>query len=186
MGLPPEGPNASSVCCHPAICVSAPTWSRETSSSARAPAFRLHTHHQGAGRGPRTNFQDGRVGCMHFSTQTCADKRPFSSTLTVSSKRLVESPVSRADARRTLHYTCHQLEIGMPIAAADFFSDDAEHPAAYQSADQVPAPGNAAIRSYLTARLTPVLVKALIKMDEENPSRPLQWLASYLEEYTDI
>jgi hypothetical protein len=76
----------------------------------------------------------------------------------------------------------------MPIAAADFFSDDAEHPAAYQSADQlVPAPsGNAAIRSYLTARLTPVLVKALIKMDEENPSRPLQWLASYLEEYTDI
>lgn len=93
------------------------------------------------------------------------------------STRLVESPESH---RRTT------LEIGMPIAAADFFSDDAEHPAASQSADQVPAPGNAAIRSYLTARLTPVLVKALIKMDEENPSRPLQWLASYLEEYTDI
>ena len=89
----------------------------------------------------------------------------------------MESPESH---RRTT------LEIGMPIAAADFFSDDAEHPAASESADQVPAPGNAAIRSYLTARLTPVLVKALIKMDEENPSRPLQWLASYLEEYTDI
>jgi len=29
MGLPPEGPNASSVCCHPAICVSGPTWDRE-------------------------------------------------------------------------------------------------------------------------------------------------------------
>jgi hypothetical protein len=73
----------------------------------------------------------------------------------------------------------------MPAAAADFVSDDAEHSAASQSAE-VPSPGNAAIRSYLTARLTPVLVKALIQMDEENPSRPLQWLATYLEDYTDI
>jgi hypothetical protein len=81
MGLPPEGPNASSVCCHPAICESGPTWGRENVNLKR-PRFvimlqvHVNTQHvfthiirvQVEVHG--TNFQDGRVGCMHFSPQT--------------------------------------------------------------------------------------------------------------------
>jgi len=46
--------------------------------------------------------------------------------------------------------------------------------------------GSAAVRSYLNATLTPVLLKALMKMEDEQPNRPILWLAEYLENYSDI
>ena len=39
-----------------------------------------------------------------------------------------------------------------------------------------------AIRSYLTATITPVVLQALVRMEAEDPPRPVQWLADYLED----
>ena len=38
-----------------------------------------------------------------------------------------------------------------------------------------------AIRSYLTATITPIVLQALVRMEAEDPPRPVQWLADYLE-----
>ena len=45
--------------------------------------------------------------------------------------------------------------------------------------------GAKAIRSYLTAAITPVLLKALVQMEAEDPPRPILWLADYLERQED-
>ena len=45
--------------------------------------------------------------------------------------------------------------------------------------------GTKAIRSYLTAAITPVLLKALVQMEAEDPPRPILWLADYLERQED-
>lgn len=54
--------------------------------------------------------------------------------------------------------------------------------------ESVNAPKNAAVRSYLSATITPVLLKALVALEKEDatptpPDRPVLWLAQYLEEY---
>ena len=48
--------------------------------------------------------------------------------------------------------------------------------------------GTTAVRSYLNATLTPVLLKALMALDEQHPTpqRPILWLADYLTNYSDI
>jgi len=38
-----------------------------------------------------------------------------------------------------------------------------------------------AIRSYLTATITPALLTALVELDKEERENPVQWLADYLE-----
>lgn len=59
-------------------------------------------------------------------------------------------------------------------------------PPAEDGAQEGEAPkGSPAIRSYLTATLTPVLLKALVELDKEERDRPVVWLAQYLADYSE-
>ena len=50
--------------------------------------------------------------------------------------------------------------------------------------EPVAAPKNGAVRSYLTATITPALLDGLMELDKEERDRPILWLAQYLEEYS--
>lgn len=59
-----------------------------------------------------------------------------------------------------------------------------DHEAPAPSGEPVAAPKNGAVRSYLTATITPALLNGLMELDKEDRDRPVIWLAQYLEEYS--
>ena len=67
-------------------------------------------------------------------------------------------------------------------------SETAPSPAAAPPAAVQEKEGSAAVRSYLTATLTPVLLKAIMALEEADPppTRPIQWVADYLENYSHV